>query len=134
MRVQGWERRLADFLEGQKNQPFEWGKNDCILFASKAADQVTDRDLVPEMLGYGEYDKARAVEILREHGGDISGIFDKHFKRRIKAMAKRGDIALVKRGATKAAGVVVGRFVICKTAEGVVNVPIKDALMIWGVD
>jgi hypothetical protein len=134
MRKQGWEKRLTDFLEAQRKLPFVWGQNDCVLFASKAANEVVDRDLTPEMLGYGEYDKARAIEILREHGGDISGIFDKHFKRKVKSMAQRGDIALVKHKDQKAAGVIVGRYVMCKTLDGMINVPMNDAIIVWGVE
>ena len=134
MRKQGWEKRLADFLHAQRDLPFIWGKNDCVLFTSKAANEITERDLEPEMLGYGEYNKKKAVEILKEHGGEISGIFDKHFKRKLKTMANRGDIALVKHNNEKAAGVVIGKYVVCKTLGGLINVPVNDAIIVWGVD
>jgi len=134
MRKNGWEKRLADFLDSQKDSPFIWGKNDCVLFASKAANEIVERDLEPEILGYGEYNKAKAIAILREHGGEISGIFDKHFKRKLKTMAQRGDIAVVKYNGDKAAGVVIGRMVICKTVDGLINVPMNDAITVWGVE
>lgn len=136
MRLQGWESRLADYLNGERKKAFVWGENDCILFAARAADCVVDRDLTQEIEGYGRYNEARAHEILDEYGGEIEGIFDRHFDRRDNMLlAQRGDIATVKFGAMKAAGIIdtTGRLVACKTKTGLIHVPISHAITVWEV-
>jgi len=85
VRVQGWEKRLADFIDAQKDTPFEWGKNDCVIFTVMSANEIVDRDLKSELETYGAYDKEKAIDILRGHGGSISTVFDLHFKRKLKS-------------------------------------------------
>ena len=136
MKKQGWETELEKYIEQQRSEPFVWGKNDCVLFAAKAA-KVQGVETGPDMESYGEYDKARALEILREHGGDIAALFDKRFNRRFpKASAKRGDIALIEIDGHKAAGIVdlTGRQVAVKTVDSLRHIPIAKALIVWGVD
>ena len=136
MKKQGWEKSLDDYIQGQRHTKFEWGKNDCVLFAARAA-LAQGVDTVQEIENYGEYDKAKAIEILRNHGGDLSALFDKRFKRRYpKSRAMRGDIALVIVDGVKAAGVIdgTGRHVAIKTYDGVRHVPLADALIVWGVE
>lgn len=135
MRIQGWEKRLADYFYLQKDRPFEWGKNDCILFSAHAVALILDRDIDGEILGYGEYDKDRALELLRKYGGSISGILDNHFKRKDnKYLASRGDIATVSDNGTEATGVVYGRSVICKTIDGLKYIPIEKITTVWSVE
>jgi hypothetical protein len=76
------KKRLADYFELQKDRPFVWGENDCILFSANAVSLLLDRDIIGEISEYGTYDRELALEILSRHGGQISGILDKHFKRK----------------------------------------------------
>ena len=135
MRVQGWEKRLADYFELQKDRPFVWGENDCILFSANAVSLILDRDIIGEIAEYGTYDKQLALEILQRHGGEISGILDKHFKRKTNHLrAKRGDIATVQDGDTEATGIVYGHHVICKTLTGLKHVSINNIVTLWEVE
>ena len=135
MRAQGWEKALAEYIEKQADQPFVWGQNDCILFASRAADIILERDLLPEIEQYGNYDHDKAAEILEQFGGNIEGIFDRHFKRHENVnLAKRGDIAVVQWGAVKAAGVVDGRIVRCKTEKGLIGIPARNIVTAWNIE
>jgi len=135
MRVQGWEKRLADYFDLQKDRPFEWGKNDCILFSAHAVALVLDRDIDGEVLGYGDYDKERALDILKRHGGKISGILDNHFARKEnKKLVCRGDIATVLDGETEATGIVFGKYVVCKTYNGLKYVPVEKITTVWSVE
>ncbi len=34
--IDGWEERLSDYIEGVRNQPFEWGLHDCFTFTNEA--------------------------------------------------------------------------------------------------
>lgn len=134
MRKQGWEKRLEDYFGAQWDLPFIWGENDCVLFAANAAQLLVDRDLMPEIMSYKPYDKARAVELIRDAGGSIINIFDKHFPQKLKKFAQRGDIAVVKHGGMEAAGVVSGRYVICKAQHGLTFINIADAIKCWSVE
>ena len=135
MRVQGLEKRLADYFDLQKDRPFEWGKNDCILFSAHAVALILDRDIEGEILGYGEYDRDRALEILKKHGGTIEGILDNHFKRKRNALlAKRGDIATVLDDDLEATGIVYGKHVVCKTKSGLKFISINKIKTVWEIE
>jgi hypothetical protein len=135
MRVQGWEKRLADYFELQKDRPFVWGENDCILFSANAVSLLLDRDIIGEISEYGTYDRELALEILSRHGGQISGILDKHFKRKPNVLkAKRGDIALVELDGTEYTGIVYGHSVICKTTTGLKHISVNNISVLWEVE
>lgn len=137
MRKQGWETALAEYIAKQQDTPFVWGQNDCILFASRAADIILERDLLPEIAKYGEYDEGMALEILKQHGGAVEGIFDRHFKRyENTAEAKRGDIAIVEWHGIKAAGIIdtSGRKVSCKTEKGIIAIPVSFIVCAWNIE
>jgi len=133
MRKEGWEKILDDYFASQRNEPFLWGENDCVLFAARCALKIIDRDLSAELLQYGKYDKLRAYEIIKENGGSIAGIFDKYFSRKLKTMAQRGDIALVNHNGSEAAGVVSGFYVICKSLDGIAHVHRDNILKVWDI-
>ena len=133
MRIQGWESKLEEYIEAQRQTPFTWGENDCVLFAANAVNLIIDRDLSADIGKYGAYDKAGAVDIIREHGGSIKGIFDAYLIRRLIKSAQRGDVAVVKIDGREAAGIVTGRYVVCKTPEGVGFVSLDNAVAIWEV-
>lgn len=136
MRLEGWEKRLEKYLSDCSSKPFEWGVLDCVLFASRGAQEVLGQSLEDKIETYGIYDKAGAVKILREHDGEIGKIFDKHLKRiAIKSNAKRGDIVVVLYDGAKAAGIIdlTGRRVAVKSAIGVDYIPISHVIASWEV-
>ena len=41
VRVEGWEKRLAAFIEARRTMPFAWGVNDCVSFGIDAVAAIT---------------------------------------------------------------------------------------------
>jgi len=114
-RREDWAERLENFLEARgcylsaQQKPFEWGTNDCAMFACDAVQEMTGVDLAAEFRGYGseagaaqamaEYVRGRsippgcetlleavAVLVAREHG----------LEEIEPGLAQRGDVVLLR--------------------------------------
>ena len=76
-RLPDWPERLVDYFTSMKEAPFEWGKNDCILFALGAAQAITGMDTAKDFRGL--YKNAiGAARIMRKRFGttDLSEAAD----------------------------------------------------------
>ena len=81
---------LADYITSHLSTPFEWGKFDCILFASGWARHATGVDHLAGTPPWASANQAmRAVKAL----GGIEVILDARFDRIHPNMAKDGDLA-----------------------------------------
>ena len=137
MKKQGWEKILSDYIESHLNTPFRWGKSDCVLFACHGANKILEKNLSPIIKSYGAYNSRNAGEIIKESGGSICNIFDKHFKRHDNIlMAKRGDIVVIMYEGQEAAGIIdlTGRNVACKGKKGVSFQPLKEVIAAWDIE
>ncbi len=72
-----WEQRLHDFIESRKTTPFEWGVNDCCLFASDALLAMTGVDIADKFRG--KYDSEKScIELIESFGySDIGDLIRK---------------------------------------------------------
>lgn len=62
-----WERKLHEFIESRKTEPFAWGKNDCCLFAADAVLSMTGVDIAGDFRG--KYtDEASCMKLLASLG------------------------------------------------------------------
>lgn len=97
-RFADWPARLDTFLRARRARPFEWGEQDCVLFAADAVRALVGVDLGAKIRG--KYKTARgAASVLRKHGGMMAAV-DKATACLgaiviAPAFAQRGDIALV---------------------------------------
>jgi len=92
MRLPDWEQRLGAFMAQNRDRPFEWGRWDCVLFATACADELTGTDEAAEFRG--QYDSRKgSAAILREKGkGTLLRTMDAHFRRKKPGFAQRGDL------------------------------------------
>lgn len=138
MRKQDWENRLAMYIDLQRGKPFIWGKNDCVIFAGTAADEILERDYSKELKKYvGKYTDKNHKKALSKFGDTVESVFDKYFKRyENKAFAKRGDIVTVNFKGERACGVIDtgGRSVVCKTYEGLRHIPVSFIETAWNIE
>lgn len=134
MRYSDWPKRLSDYLESKKNTPFEWGVNDCIMFAAKGLEAITGQNHYQEYVGYTTEVGAKA---LLDANGGFEGIIGKHIGpgHRKHLMARRGDLALLKIP-NFTCGIVddSGQFVAVPSENGLVKYPLTKAWRIWAVD
>lgn len=87
LRIEGWERRLNDYLESMKEVPFEWGKNDCTLFASQLSIIMINVDYMADFRGkYTNEEQAKSliasVKDLKSHMYSLLEPIDLNFVRR----------------------------------------------------
>ena len=129
MRPPDWPERLARYIDSRAAEPFAWGENDCASFASAWVEQMRG-----ETIGLPPHGTAAsAAQSLRARGGleaaasDVLGV-------PIDAMlAQRGDIAMVRIAGRESLSVVVGEYAAGPGPNGVVLVPMADAVVAWRV-
>lgn len=129
--IEGWENRLSEYLQKMKDEPFEWGKNDCILFAAKGYEAMHCENYYSKYLPYSTKEEAHAI--LKKYGG-FRGIIGKNIgsghKNYLKA--RRGDPVLIK-APDITCGLVddTGQFVVAPSEKGMVKYPLSSAWYIW---
>lgn len=141
MRHPDWENRLQAYLSSVTNEPFEYGKHDCILFGCAAAKAMTGVDHAAEYRG--RYSDAEgAAQALRDLGkGTLLRTVDAVFKRKPAPKAQRGDLVWFK----GSVGVCVGASAFFVGEErlfeatglpirsGLISIPRADFEKAWAV-
>lgn len=110
-RLDGWEKRLAEFIAARMDDPFVWGVSDCCLFACDAIKAMRGDD--PAAWFRGRYDDMRgAAAALREfsEGGGLEDVAERiareqGFDEISPAFAQRGDCLLIATDGGSALGV-----------------------------
>lgn len=111
-RYQDWPKRLYDYLESVKGEPFEYGKHDCALFVCTGIETMTGVD--PAKPFRGKYKTQRDAYSALKHfaGGGLKETIVKqleenyHCARILPAMAQRGDAVLSAMGGNDTFGIV----------------------------
>src|SRR3989442_3605961 len=99
-RHDGWPRLLESFIESRRHVPFQWGKNDCVLFSCDAVLVTTGEDLAR---GFRDtYDTPRsaikAMHFLEASSvGELADVFSARLGLRAvpACFAHRGDVMLL---------------------------------------
>ena len=111
-RLPDWEARLSDWLAAQRGRPFEWGRNDCVLFAAGAVQAMTGRDPAADVRGTWST-RIGALRALKEQSA--RGVADVVWFEEIEpAHAMRGDLVL----ARQSLGVCIGRVAMFVGEDG----------------
>lgn len=87
---------LPEYIASHLDRPFEWGGNDCVLFAIGWLEMATGRDYL------GPYKPwSSAAEAIRkvDQAGGLAALFDARLDRINPRLAVDGDIALIDRTA-----------------------------------
>ncbi len=119
MRVPAWEDALANYIAIKRHEPFEYGVNDCCLFAAGAVIEVTGEDPMPEFRG--KYDSLKgSLTVIKEIGaGTLEATLDGKFPEVAIGHAQRGDLAFF----DGSVGVVMGGFAYFASDDGLERVP-----------
>ena len=129
MRLENWQSKLNKHL--QTVGAFEWGKNDCCMFAVGCVQAMTGVD---HGKPYRGYKTARgALKRLEDHGG-VEGIaaIELGEPKPIK-QAKRGDVVSFKTGDEIALGISVGDKIVGIGEKGLIFLPFDDGINAWSV-
>ena len=73
-----WHKGFWDFIDENKNKPFEWGTWDCCKFTDAMIQIMTGESLIPKELHWT--DKKSAFVEIKRYGGDLLGAFAKSCK------------------------------------------------------
>lgn len=142
-RVKHWDTvALHAFLLERVHQPFEWGKNDCALFAADAVLAMTGTDIAAEFRG--KYtDEASAFALIKTVTGGTTVADAAVYCAKQHALpewdaprrAQRGDLVVIENGGRLIAGVVHlnGRSVATMSERGVVLLSILNVIRSWHV-
>lgn len=91
MRLEGWEERLAEYVEAQRATAFAWGKTDCAMFASDAVLALTGSDPFAEYRG--RYSTETEAERLIDEAGGFEALCTRLLgEPKPVACARRGDL------------------------------------------
>tara|TARA_R100000388_G_scaffold93140_2_gene77212 strand:+ start:495 stop:914 length:420 start_codon:yes stop_codon:yes gene_type:complete len=135
-RVDNWQIAFAE--EISKPRVFQWGINDCCLFACDVVKILTNID--PADTFRGKYSTALgAYKELKKQG--FSGVLDVANKRFAQnnwhqvslALAQRGDVACAFFERQHTLGVVTGENAIFVGDNGYVNLPVQDCVRSWRI-
>lgn len=131
MRVEGWERMLADYLGAAAAVPLEWGRHDCALWAATWARACSGNDAVSTWIGKYTTEQGAAREIRRRGFTCVADIADAHFAETPLALAGRGDMVL--HPTTGSLGICNGRVSQFVGAAGAVRVDTLACTRAWAV-
>ncbi len=84
---------LPDYIAAHLKTPFQWGVNDCVLFALRWVEMRRAAQVIPAITWTNEKQAARAI---KQHGGLVAA-FDRTFARIAPNFAQDGDLALAGR-------------------------------------
>lgn len=126
-RFDDWRERLISYLAETVNKPFQYGENDCALFAAGAVAAMTGVDLAAQWRGQytGLEDGLNALAAA----GYVShvDIAERHFDEIAPAFAAAGDLAVLEGPAGDALGVVQGEGIYVLTAARMGVLPLTFA-------
>ena len=129
MKTDGWEKRLNEFLDSVG--PFEWGSNDCCMFAVKAVEVMTGEDHGKPYRGYKT--GLGAARRLEKHGG-VEGIATIELGAPKPVLyVKRGDVVSVKNDGNLLLGICLGDKIAAVSETGLVFLSTDTIQNAWSV-
>lgn len=129
MKTDGWEKRLNEFLDSVG--PFEWGSNDCCMFAVRAVEVMTGVDHGKPYRGYKT--ALGAHRRLEKYGG-VEGIATIELgEPKPVLFAKRGDVISALSGTNLLLGICLGDKIAAVSETGLIFLPMESAQNAWSV-
>ena len=129
MRIDGWELRLQEKIDNV--QPFEWGTNDCCMFAVSVVEAITGVDHGIAYRGYKT--KRGAASRLLKAGGTESIATDALGAPKSYKFARRGDVVSYNAVEEIALGICIGDKIAAVSDNGLILLPMNQAINAWSV-
>lgn len=134
IRLPAWRSRLSACVEGALHRPFEWGRQDCALFAADVVQAMTGVD--PAREWRGRYStRIGAARILRKIIGanGETGLAGKYFPEIAPVLAADGDVAVVDQDGRRVLGVILGPMFGSPGPDGLAFVPSDEVIRAFHV-
>lgn len=133
-RVPGWELRFAQLVRERWGMRFEWGVNDCCLWAADCVLAITGVDLMADLRG--RYDSEfGSWRVLLENGG-LEAMCDARLGAPTEpGLAQVGDVAMLYYEGRQLLAVCGGGHYVVVSPDGLAAIPRATAAIIkvWGV-
>ena len=133
MRRSDWLEMLLETVQKWKKEPFEWGVNDCCLFAARCVDAMTDSSWVEDLQNHYQ-DRRTAIQYIADVGGIEAGTTARLGEPVPRLQARRGDVCLVETPAGYGLAVSVGGTAYIPGEKGLVGIPLAEVIKAWRVD
>lgn len=132
-KAEGWEQRLADYVESRRGVEFEWGRHDCCVFTAGAIEAMTGADFTSAHQRYST--ALGAARVIRDAGG-ISALPGRHGLHQIEPLscAGRGDVVLVEIDGRESLGVCLGADSFFASAIGIATIKTAACVAAWRVE
>jgi hypothetical protein len=132
MRKETWDIDLMAFIKSRQKAPFQWGSQDCVLFACDCAKAMTGTDLAAKYRGYTTEEEAVAII---EKAGTLRQLVTNNVGPEISSkFARRGDFVLIEQDGAPALAICVGEMAIAAGKKGLATRRMTDAITAWRID
>ena len=131
MRIDNWPHYFHEAVEARRQQPFEWGRNDCVMFAAACVEAMTGESPIKDLKPW-KSDKT-AHKRMAEVGG-FEAWLDSNYKRIEWHEAMRGDIGIMDQSAGPIIVVSVGTGWVGPSDEGLTQSPPNAVRLAWRVE
>jgi hypothetical protein len=121
--------QLSEYVLSKKSQPFEYGVNDCCLFAAGAVEVITGENPIPEFIG--AYDSLKtSIKALKTLGsGTLEKTMDAKFTEIQIGYAQTGDLAFH----DGSIGVIIDADALFVSDDGLVRISRDNWTKAWSV-
>lgn len=127
-----WQPRLTQYIATNGLQPFEFGVNDCALFAAGAVEAMTGEDIAAPFRGYTN-ERGGLLALKRAGFEDHVDLCRQSLPTLPGHIPQTGDIALVPGDGGNALGVVVENIVIVLGPDRMDRMPMSDIIEVFAV-
>ena len=134
MRVWNWVERLHDAVALAAERPFDYGGENCALFAAQCVDAIQDGAHWEDALRASFSDAAGARDFMEREGGLEAATLKRLGTPSNWAQAQRGDVCLMPTQDGPALGVCMGDVVAMLSSKGMSYIKIDKALCIWRIE
>lgn len=132
-----WPERLDAVIDAARDQPFAWGRHDCIIFAAACIRAMTDADPLADLPTWDDRRRAAAVIRGAGKGGLVAAIthtIAPHGWPTITpALAGRGDLVIVRGRQGRFAAIGIGSQVAAPGPNGLALAPMAQAFAAWRI-
>ena len=129
-RKPNWQSLLDELIRDRASRPFEYGTNDCCLFACDCVEAVTGHDPGADLRG--TYTAEQGAQALVERLGGVAAIAADRAGEEIgPLLAQVGDVVLVQFGGRDTLAVCLGTRAAAPGPTGLVMLPMRCAQRAW---
>ena len=132
IRNDDWRLCLDVLVRERSIEPFQWGANDCALFAADAVRAMTGVDVAAHLRCYKD---ARGAAVMLDAYGGLMALATQLLGAPVGARnATPGDVVLVRMAKREALGVMFDEdTLIGPGVDGITVAPLSDALCAWRI-